>query len=457
VQDVVIDASPLPAPPPALRSDDDRVHVRWLFTRDDRQAGPATAQLVHVALPVGDVVARLVAAGELGRAAQRIAAADAGDPGIEAATDQLVVGTLREALVSADTAVRRAAVDAIARGRTNALAGDVRGLLADTNDTELRLVAIDAIGALGDVAAAPELARDLAVDLPAHPRLALAEARALVALGRAGDVATAIRAAVPASGPPPAVAIEALALAPVGELAPRLAGWLARGDARTRAAACAALAGGQAAWSSIARGLADPDATVRATCADAAIAHAAAAAPPAIVARLHELAADRDRAARARGVAAVIAIDADHAVRAAGDHAAAVRAAYAAALATAPAQLPSLRDDLELLASDADADVRAAAVAALAHRDALAPALAARAVADATVAVRLAAIPRLAEAALVPLVSDADPGIATAAAIRLVTVRGRGASTRAIVARIAAAAPGSAERVRAAVAWLLAG
>ncbi len=189
-QDAVIDASPLPAPPLALRSDDDRVHIRWLFARDDRQAGPATAQLVHIALPVGEVVARLVAAGELGRAAQRIAVADAGDPGIEAATDQLVVGTLREALVSADTAVRRAAVDAIARGRTNALAGDVRGLLADTNDTELRLVAIDAIGALGDVAAAPELARDLAVDLPAHPRLALAEARALVALGRAGDVAT---------------------------------------------------------------------------------------------------------------------------------------------------------------------------------------------------------------------------------------------------------------------------
>jgi hypothetical protein len=456
-QDAVIDSSPLPAPPLALLSDDGRVHVRWSFARDDRQAGAATAQLVHVALPVGEVVERLVAAGDLAGAARRIAATPDDDPGVEAAIDRLVLGTLREALVGADGAVRRGAIDAIARGHAGALAGDVRALLADTNDTELRLVAIDAAGALGDTAATPQLVRDLAVDLPAHPRLALAEARALVALGRSSDVAAAIRAAVPASGPPPAVAVEALALAPVAELGPRLTDWLAHGDARTRAAACTALGGGQAAWPAIRRGLADPDAMVRATCADAAIAHAAAAPPPAIVARLHELAADRDRGARARGVAAAIALDPEHVVRAAGDAAATVRAAYAVALAGAPASTGLARDDLESLAADADADVRAAAIASLARRDELSNAVAARAVADPSAAVRLAAIPQLDKTQLGRLVRDADPSVATAAAIRLVTVRGRAASARLTVDAIANATPGSAWRVRAAVAWLLAG
>jgi hypothetical protein len=72
--------------------------------------------------------------------------------------------------------------------------------------------------------------------------------------------------------------------------------------------------------------------------------------------------------------------------------------------------------------------------------------------------VRLAAIVRLTDdAALAGLAADADPSVATAAAIRLVAVHGRAASTRALVERIAATPAGSAERVRAAVAWLLAG
>nr|HEX4314255.1 TonB C-terminal domain-containing protein [Kofleriaceae bacterium] len=467
-RDAVIDSSPLPAPPPELVSDDDLVHVRWLFARDDRQAGAATASVDHVTLPLAGVIDHELAHGELARAANRIAAAPAGDPAVEPAVTRLMIAVLREALGSADGTVVRAAIDAIARAHATELAADVRARLADVNDTELRVVAIAAAGALGDVAAVPELARELAVDLPAHPRLATAEARSLVALGHAADVASTVRAALDGAsrgGPAVAAALGLLAIAPAPDLAPRVRAYLAHGDVQTRAAACAALAGGAPAWSTIERGLDDGDGIVRAACADAAAAHARDAARgtarESVVYRLHQLVADRDHAARACAIAALVALDPEHAPRAAADPAPQVRAAYAVALAAAPPAFATARDDLAALAGDGDPDVRAAAVVALAARDELAAPDAARAAAsDASPVVRVAAIPRVAASdadLLARLAGDADPGLASAATIRLATVRGRAASTRALLDRIAAAPAGSAERVRAAVAWLLAG
>src|SRR5690349_16805519 len=51
VRDALADAQPLAAPPEDLISDDERVHLTWLFARDRRQAGPATAAVVTVDLP----------------------------------------------------------------------------------------------------------------------------------------------------------------------------------------------------------------------------------------------------------------------------------------------------------------------------------------------------------------------------------------------------------------------
>src|SRR5262249_29774725 len=79
VPDAVADAAALAAPRGELLSDDDRVHLRWLFARDRRQAGPATAQVFDVELPVSDVVDRLLGQGDLVRAARRLARAPAGD------------------------------------------------------------------------------------------------------------------------------------------------------------------------------------------------------------------------------------------------------------------------------------------------------------------------------------------------------------------------------------------
>jgi hypothetical protein len=58
--------------------------------------------------------------------------------------------------------------------------------------------------------------------------------------------------------------------------------------------------------------------------------------------------------------------------------------------------------------------------------------------------------------ALTRLAGDDSPEVATAALVRLTTLRGRTAATPDLLARLAEAAPASLERVRIALAWLLA-
>lgn len=442
---VLGDASPLPRPPLELESDDELVHLRWLFARDGRQAGPATAEVQTIALPLLGVVERLLASGAIARAAHRIASSPPGDPERGAATERVMIAALREGLASSDGGARRAAVEAVGRARVQTLVEPIHLLLVSTVDVDLRLAAVAAAAALGDSAAGGVLLDDYSVDLAERPRVALEKTAALVRLGRTSEVATAIRAAVGTVNP---TAIAALALVPDPALAPRVASWLAHGDARVRAAACAALPVAApvkaAAW--IRRGLGDADATVRAACADAAARAARLGSPDAAVARrLKELLRDRDRAVRARAVAALAILEPASRLRAVADPAAEVRAAAAALASDA---------ELRALAADRDADVRAAAVARLGDR---APDLIAGAVADGAAQVRRAAVAALAdEAALERLARDHSPEVATAAQIQLAARRGRAAVTTQSLQRIVAAPDGGAERVRIALAWLLA-
>ena len=62
MRDAIADAAPFAPPPLELLSDDDRLHLRWLFARDRRQAGPATAEVVTVELPLRDAIDGAVAA-----------------------------------------------------------------------------------------------------------------------------------------------------------------------------------------------------------------------------------------------------------------------------------------------------------------------------------------------------------------------------------------------------------
>jgi HEAT repeat protein len=438
VEGVIADAQPFTAPPPDLESDDDRVHLRWLFARDRRQAGPATAKVISVDMPLGPVVQRLVHSGDLVRAARRIIAAAPADPDRGPATERVMTAALREALGSADAAVRRAAADAIGRAKVRSLAHDLAKLLAPTTDLELRVVAIDAIGKLGDPDAAAPLIAELPDDLLEHDRLALAEARALVELGRADDVAKILRTMLDADGASPhPIAVRALAITPIAALAAKLPRWFERGDARTRAAVCGALAGGAAAWSAILRGLRDPDAKVRATCAEAAAKQARPHVDVDVISRLRDLVHDRDVTVRARAVVALGALGMP--VKGTSDPAPEVRVA----LATTTGDTS--------FASDADAEVRAAAVAAAAARGKVMSGN------DPAWQVRRAAIAALDDGpVLAKLLADESPEVATAALVRLATVRGRAAMTQPLLVRLAGGSPGSSERVRTALAWLLA-
>ncbi len=457
VRDAIRDAAPLPAPPLELLSDDDQVHLRWLFARDRRQAGPATAAVTTVELPVGPVIERLLAQRDLARAARRALRAQGRER--TAAIERVAIAALREALGSAETASRRVAVDAIRRAQVHELAPEVRDLLASTTDTELRLVAIDAALALEDSAAARPLLVQLPGDLPDHPRLALAETRALAGLGHRADAAAVLAADL--AGTPHPISLQALALAPVPALDGKLVAWMEHGDARTRDGVCAALAGvdGKLAWTWIARGLRDAAASVRVACADAAAARGGGRGGSSVVPRLRVLVHDRDRTVRAHALAALVALDPTHVVSAADDPAAEVRLAFATALATA---LPSEAEaDLRELIDDRDADVRAAAwtsLLALPKPPADRAALAARAVRDAAPQVRRAALAALEDDHALARIATSDDSIdvRTAATIVLAGRRGRAASEADLLDQLATAPAGSPDRVRTALAWLLA-
>lgn len=451
VRQILADQAHVPPPPVELLSDDDQLHLRWLFARDLRQAGPATAEITVVDLPVLAVTQKLLARGDLARAARRAASAKSDDPERAAATEAVMLAALGEALGSVGAAARTTAVEAVGRisGKGRGLASQVRAFLAPTVDTELRLAAVVASARLRDTSAAPIIARQLGNDLASYPRLALAEVAALVELGARDDAAAAIQRALEADPrTPPVSALQAHALVPLPALTAKLARWYATGDARTRAAVCASVPAQteDATPAYVARGLRDADATVRATCVDAAARQGKARATPEVVRRLRELAIDRDREVRARAVAALAVIDPTRAIRAANDPAPEVRAAAIAAAS---------ETDLRALAMDPDPDVRAAAVSRLADR---APDLLSRAAADVAPQVRRAAALALAdEDVLSRLATDVAPEVATAAQITLASRRGRAASTGALLGQLASAPAGSAERVRIALAWLLAG
>ena len=449
VSDVIADASELAVPPRELLADDDRVHLHWLFARDRRQAGPATATLVTVQQPLATVVPHLLSANELPRAARRIAVAPQGTERT-AATKRLMIAALAEALAGADERVRRDALDAVARARVTELAPNVRALIVDTSDAELRAEAIATAAAIGDAAAVPRLLADLASALVEQPTVALAETRALVMLGRGSDAASVIASALQTA--PGSSAALAFAIAPTPDRVPVLAARFARADAATRAVLCGALAAAPAGFAAIGAGLRDTDATVRASCAEAAgtLGHSASRLVP----RLAELVRDRDRSVRARAIGAIAAIDPQR-LQTVDDDAPQVRAAYARALAAIPARAAALH----ALTEDRDPDVRAAAWRALAAlpAGAIAGADAARAAADTSPQVRLAVVPILADdPTLQRLVTDDAPELRTAALVRVVALRGRAASEAELLEHLAASPAASAERVRIALAWLLA-
>src|SRR5690606_34436394 len=69
----VVREADLPAPPSGLMSDDQRLHLRWTFARDRRQAGVAGAAIEIVRRSAVEAVPGLIERGSLAEAADRIA------------------------------------------------------------------------------------------------------------------------------------------------------------------------------------------------------------------------------------------------------------------------------------------------------------------------------------------------------------------------------------------------
>ncbi|HVV84333.1 MAG TPA: HEAT repeat domain-containing protein, partial [Kofleriaceae bacterium] len=235
-------------------------------------------------------------------------------------------------------------------------------------------------------------------------------------------------------------------------------------DLAVRGAACRAMGSvpaDPAAWGVMRRGLGDPDASVRATCAQAIAAAARAGArsdtaTKLVIGLLH----DRDERVRAAAVAALSALDPARAAKeltaVAGDRSASVQAA----LATAWGGLagPAAAAKLDELAGSDQPVVRASAIAALAARGDDASQTRLRALAgDPEPALRAQAVSALHDrAALEAAADDPDPDVRAAAAAQVIAVRGRADSLADVASAVAASPPSSPERVRLAGAWLAA-
>jgi len=416
VKDAIADVRALAKPPEDELSDDDRIHLRWVFARDRRQAGPATAAIEARELPIEDAVTRRIGTHELGRAAWRCATEPPGEKRTHAIA-RVMVAALHEAVFSVDGSVQRAAVEAIAATGTRELAADVGALAVSSSDTELRASAIAAAAALDARDTGNALLARLAGDLGEQRKLALAETAALGRFGRAEEAWHVIEPLLAAPAPNP-IALEAAGLLPRRPPVARVAGWLARGSAAIRTAACAALAGegSRAATAAIERGLGDADASVRAACA-------AAATAPALAAKVVALQRDRDAAVRASALLATARLDLAHLASAAEDPSPEVRAAYWRAVAARrepPDSRPGLVDPAE--------SVRLAAIA---------------------IARDPATLERLAT-------SDDAPSVRSAALVKIVGLVGREPRTADLLEAFAHAQPASFDRVRIARAWLLA-
>lgn len=472
-EEVVREAGALPPPPRELLSDDDIAYVSWLFARDRRQAGVATAQLRRTEWPLEQAVPKFLEEGNLTEAARRIdKAAAAGDTGkLTTLTARLAVAVLREGLRSDDPAVQRLALDAIVAARgDDSLAPAARELtsIADGSlEIELRAAAIDGLGAIGDRDSVKMLLAILERDQGGNPALSSAAARALVSLGSGDEVATTIRGWLTAGDRARlGGGLSTLARAAVPGTVGDIAKHIGHQDLGVRVAACgavgaAAASGETAAWKSLRKGLDDRDATVRAACArGAAEAAAAGRKNKAIYWRLIELFKDRDNRTRAAAVLAAIRLDPDKVGQELTpinkEKNPRVLAAYAEGLAVAPASAGKAPKKLVALAGSTDVTVRAAAVRALAARsEAASKKLAAEMVVDPELEVRLAAIAAVDDAAtLESLAEDSTPEVAAAAQVRRLAVLGRSASLREVVAAIAAAPAESPTRVRVAGAWL---
>lgn len=471
VRAVATDAGPFPAPDRALLSDDDRLYLTWLFARDQRQAGAATAKLERVEWPLEQAIPKFITDGNVAEAARRVAAAPTGTPAQRGQAlsfaERVMHAAIREGLASPDPAVQRLAIEAAGAARISAAARELRSIADGSLDVQLRAAAITALGDLGDVDAAPLLATILERDAGANADLTGAAGRALFRLG-GGDRLGQIVVGWFVAGKPAKTqadkartwaALIAAGQAPVAKAIPDATRLLGAPDPVVRAAACRALGAAVAvdatqAWKGLRKGLADADASVRATCVNAiASAAATGARSRASYWQVSPLLKDRDERVRAAAVLAVVRLEPTRAAAELGAVGRDRSPVVLASLAEAWVRTGAADRTLALLSHESPA-VRSAAAGALVNGD---DATRAKFAAQPGLepALRLRALEVTTDRAAIEAAStDPDLAIRTTAAARLIALRGRAETLAGVATQIAAAPSASAERVRLAAAWL---
>lgn len=471
VSAVATDAAPFPPAQVALRSDDDHVYVQWLFARDRRQAGLATASLTRVEWSLEQAVPKFLEDGNLTEAARRLARAAGASPAAPtlALAERVMFAAVREGLASADASVQRLAIAAAGDARIRPAARELRAIADGSLDVNQRGAAIAALAAIGDTDAVPLLVTILERDAGANAELTGAAARSLVALGGAAEVERVILGWLAEGKPGKTQAHRsrtwAALIAAGAAPAPRAIGDLGRlvgsGEPRVRGAACRALAAtavvDSAAWKPLGRGVDDPDASARAQCT-AAIAEAAGAGGKsrATFWLIAPLLRHKDERVRAAAVLALGRLDARRGAPELVALAKEKSPLVLGSLAEAWVRAGELERAAGLLAHDSAA-VRLATVLALREHGGDAGRARIAAHTDADPAVRIAILAVVTDrAALQAAAGDSDPAVAAAAARRLVIVDGRAATLAAAAAAIVAAPPASAARVNTAASWLAA-
>ncbi len=465
------DAGPFPAPDRSFLSDDDRVYLTWVFARDERQAGPATATLRRIEWSLDQAVPKFLADGNLAEAARRVATAAPGANGVLLTrvlgfAERVMAAAVREGLASPDPAVQRVAIEAAGGARIDAAARELRSIADGSLDVGLRAVAITALAEIGDTDAVTMLATILERDQGANADLTGAAARALAKLGgsaRLGEIVAGWFAAGKAGKTPQDrartwAALIASAQAPVPRAIPDATRLLGAGDPVIRGGACRALGAAvtvdAAAWKGLRKGMTDADASVRATCVNA-IADAAAAGvrSRATFWQVAPLLKDRDERVRAAAVLAVVRLETARAATELAGIGKDKSPVVVAALAEAWVRTGQAARTAALLGHEAAAVRQAAARALLDGGDASRTLLEGKTDLDPALRVLALAVTKD-RGAIEAASADPDPGVRTAAAARLVALRGRAETVADVATQIAAAPVASAERVRLAGAWL---
>lgn len=119
IPEVIKDSSPFPVPPVASRSDDDKLHVHWVFARDERRCAGLT--VLHVDDPLEIAIPKLMRAGRHDEIVARVMVARAGGTRAEPAVSELAGEWLRGAARESWMTVKLAGVLA-SRGDADAIA-----------------------------------------------------------------------------------------------------------------------------------------------------------------------------------------------------------------------------------------------------------------------------------------------------------------------------------------------